>query len=69
MPSAARDDSDVLRRSSPSTHRQSAPMKIILIGASGTIGKAVDAALGDRHEVVRVNRSGGDFRLDMADPN
>jgi NAD(P)-dependent dehydrogenase (short-subunit alcohol dehydrogenase family) len=43
-------------------------MKIILIGASGTIGKAVDAELSVRHDVVRVNRSSGDFQVDIADP-
>lgn len=43
-------------------------MKIILIGASGTIGKAVDAELKGRHDVVRVNRSSGDFKVDIADP-
>jgi NAD(P)-dependent dehydrogenase (short-subunit alcohol dehydrogenase family) len=43
-------------------------MKIILVGASGTIGKAVQAELGQRHEVVRVNRSSGDFQVDIADP-
>lgn len=42
-------------------------MRVILVGASGTIGKAVDAELGARHEIVRVNRSGGDFRVDIAD--
>lgn len=43
-------------------------MKIILVGASGTIGKAVDAELNSRHEIVRVNRSSGDFKVDIADP-
>ena len=43
-------------------------MKIILIGASGTIGKAVDAELSARHEVVRVGRKNGDFQVDIADP-
>ncbi|SMF68662.1 NAD(P)-dependent dehydrogenase, short-chain alcohol dehydrogenase family [Tistlia consotensis] len=43
-------------------------MKIILVGASGTIGKAVDAELSARHEIVRVGRSSGDVRVDMADP-
>lgn len=43
-------------------------MKIILIGASGTIGRAVDAELSARHEIVRVNRSSGDFQVDIADP-
>jgi nucleoside-diphosphate-sugar epimerase len=31
-------------------------MKIIVIGASGTIGPAVAAALESRHDVVRVSR-------------
>lgn len=44
-------------------------VKIILIGASGTIGKAVDAELGQRHDVVRVNRNSGDFQVDIADPD
>lgn len=43
-------------------------MKIILVGASGTIGRAIDAELNTRHEVVRVNRNSGDFRVDIADP-
>lgn len=43
-------------------------MKIIVIGASGTIGAAVVAELGVRHEVVCVGRSSGDFRADIADP-
>jgi len=43
-------------------------MRIILIGASGTIGKAVYAELSARHEVVRVNRNSGDFQVDIADP-
>lgn len=33
-------------------------MKIIVIGATGTIGKAVADALAERHEVVRVSRRG-----------
>jgi len=43
-------------------------MKIILIGASGTIGRAVDAELNGRHDILRVNRSSGDFQVDIADP-
>lgn len=43
-------------------------MKVILVGASGTIGKAVDAELSTRHEVVRVNRSSGDLQVNIADP-
>ena len=43
-------------------------MKIILIGASGTLGSAVDKALNARHEIVRVNRERGDFQVDISDP-
>ena len=43
-------------------------MKIILIGASGTIGKAVDAELSARHEIVRAGRTSGDVKVDIADP-
>lgn len=42
-------------------------MKIILVGASGTIGKAVDAELSARHELVRASRSSGDVRVDIAE--
>jgi len=40
-------------------------MKIMLIGASGTLGKAVSAELITRHEVVAIGRSSGDFQADM----
>ncbi|NUT51938.1 MAG: short chain dehydrogenase [Saccharothrix sp.] len=44
-------------------------MKIVLIGAGGTLGSAVHSALTGRgHEVVTVGRSGGDLRFDIADP-
>lgn len=42
-------------------------MKIILIGAAGTIGRAVDAELAHRHEIVRVGRSSGDLHCDLTD--
>ncbi len=41
-------------------------MKIIVIGATGTIGKAVAEALTARHEVVRVSRS-GPLKVDLED--
>jgi NAD(P)-dependent dehydrogenase (short-subunit alcohol dehydrogenase family) len=41
-------------------------MKIILIGATGTIGKEVAAQLAARHDVVRVHRH-GDLRADIED--
>jgi NAD(P)-dependent dehydrogenase (short-subunit alcohol dehydrogenase family) len=43
-------------------------MKIILIGATGTLGSAVDKALKARHEIVRVGRKSGDFHVDITDP-
>jgi len=43
-------------------------MRIILAGASGTIGRAVHDNLTQRHEVVRVGRSSGDLKVDITDP-
>jgi NAD(P)-dependent dehydrogenase (short-subunit alcohol dehydrogenase family) len=41
-------------------------MRIIVVGATGTIGKPLADALAQRgHEVVRVARSSGDFRVDI----
>ncbi|WP_462390625.1 short chain dehydrogenase [Acidovorax sp. Q11] len=42
--------------------------KILLIGASGTIGQAVLANLGARHEVITVGRSSGTHRADFSQP-
>lgn len=42
-------------------------MKIMIVGASGTIGKAVAAELGERHEIVTVGRNSGDLRMDISD--
>ena len=41
-------------------------VKIVVIGATGTIGKAVAEALAGRHEVVRVSR-GGPVKADIED--
>ncbi|MFF4256818.1 short chain dehydrogenase [Streptomyces sp. NPDC001663] len=44
-------------------------MKILLIGATGTLGAALHKALNTRgHEVLTVGRSGGDLRHDITDP-
>lgn len=40
-------------------------MRIVVIGASGTIGKAVVTALAAGNEVVPVGNSSGDFRVDL----
>ena len=42
-------------------------MKILLIGAHGTLGQAVAQELGSRHEIVRAGRSSGDVRIDLTD--
>src|SRR5438132_7050346 len=43
-------------------------MRILLIGATGTIGKAIAAALGGRHEVLLASRQQAPRRVDIADP-
>lgn len=40
-------------------------MKVIVVGATGTIGKAVVAELSERHEVISVGNSQGDVRVDI----
>ncbi|MBV6333604.1 short chain dehydrogenase, partial [Pseudomonas aeruginosa] len=47
--------------------QREACMKIILIGASGTLGKGIDKELCERHEIVRVGNSSGDFQVDISD--
>lgn len=41
-------------------------MRVIVIGASGTIGSAVVEALSARHEVIRVAHTQGDYQVDIA---
>ncbi len=42
-------------------------MKILLVGASGTIGKRIADALSKRHEIIHASRSGADVEVDIAD--
>lgn len=42
-------------------------MRVLVIGATGTIGRAVSDALSPRHDVVRVGHSTGDLRVDITD--
>jgi NAD(P)-dependent dehydrogenase (short-subunit alcohol dehydrogenase family) len=41
-------------------------MKILLIGASGTIGKKLQENLSQRHEIVTAGRNSGDIRVDIS---
>jgi NAD(P)-dependent dehydrogenase (short-subunit alcohol dehydrogenase family) len=43
-------------------------MKLMLIGATGTIGRAVAAALAARHEVLEVTRNSQPLRVDISSP-
>ena len=47
---------------------QSTRLRILLVGASGVLGRAVDAALSERHDLVRAGSKSGDIRIDIADP-
>ena len=42
-------------------------MRILIVGASGTIGRAVVAELGQRHEIIAAGRSSGELRTDVTD--
>jgi NAD(P)-dependent dehydrogenase (short-subunit alcohol dehydrogenase family) len=43
-------------------------MRILLIGATGTIGQAVAAALGSRHDVIPASRHKAHESVDLSDP-
>jgi NAD(P)-dependent dehydrogenase (short-subunit alcohol dehydrogenase family) len=42
-------------------------MRVLVIGATGTIGSAVVAALSPRHDVIAASRSRSSFHVDLAD--
>lgn len=44
-------------------------LRILVVGASGTIGRAVVAELSARHEVIGAGTKSGDVRIDIEDPN
>jgi NAD(P)-dependent dehydrogenase (short-subunit alcohol dehydrogenase family) len=44
-------------------------MKVLIVGASGTIGRSVAAELGRRHEIVAAGRSSGAVQIDITDPD
>ncbi|MDR6390879.1 short chain dehydrogenase [Paraburkholderia phenoliruptrix] len=42
--------------------------KIVVIGATGTLGRAVSAELNARHEVIEVGATRGQYQVDSTDP-
>ena len=42
-------------------------MRVLVVGASGTIGRAIVAELEQRHEVISAGRSSGELRTDITD--
>lgn len=42
-------------------------MKILIVGANGTIGSAIVNELKPRHDIVTAGRKSGDFRVDTSD--
>lgn len=42
-------------------------MKILLVGASGTLGQAVARQLGPQHQIVAAGRNSGELRVDLTD--
>jgi len=43
-------------------------MRILIVGASGTVGRAIVEELGARHEIIRAGSKSGDVQIDLADP-
>lgn len=43
--------------------------KVILVGSTGVIGSKVKELLSAEYEVITVNRTSGDYQVDMADVN
>src|SRR3982074_2978305 len=44
-------------------------MRILLIGATGTIGQAITAAFGTRHDVIPASRHKAHEKIDISDPD
>ncbi len=42
-------------------------MRILLIGAHGTIGQAIQTELSPRHEIITAGRNSGEVRVDLKD--
>jgi len=42
-------------------------MKVVVIGAAGTVGRTAVQALSGRHEIISVGRTSGDVQMDIED--
>jgi NAD(P)-dependent dehydrogenase (short-subunit alcohol dehydrogenase family) len=43
-------------------------LRILVVGASGELGRAIVAELGGRHEIISAGSKSGDVRIDISDP-
>ena len=43
-------------------------MKIIIVGATGTMGAHLSSAFENEHEIIRVATQGGDYQVDITSP-
>jgi len=43
-------------------------LRILLVGASGVLGRAIAAELSPRHDIVSAGSKTGDIKIDIADP-
>jgi nucleoside-diphosphate-sugar epimerase len=44
-------------------------VKVMVLGATGTIGRAVVETLSSRHEVIQVRHKDGAYRVDVGSPD
>ncbi len=47
---------------------QSSRLRILVVGASGVLGRAIVAELSPRHDVIAGGSKSGDIRIDITDP-
>src|SRR5262249_1328326 len=57
----------IFERSFVHSTNMEAEMKIVIVGATGTVGKAVVAATKDRHDVIEVGKADGAMQVDFTD--
>jgi NAD(P)-dependent dehydrogenase (short-subunit alcohol dehydrogenase family) len=43
-------------------------LRILVVGASGVLGRAIVAELGQRHDIVTAGSKSGELRIDISDP-